>query len=210
MSGRYRSREADLLSHIGTLRLTAGLLAVSLLLALWGWHAATRSVRFHVPPDLRYGGIFRSDRVPAPSVYTFAGYIWQQANRWRENGARDYPAQLATLKPFLTPRFYTFLQADAQRKHKRGELAWRTREISPLHPTAFDDAWVVHPSQDQWVVQLDVRLKEHMNGASVKDIAVQYRIRVVTYDVDPELNPWGLALDGFDTPPRRLALEEKQ
>jgi hypothetical protein len=45
---------------------------------------------------------------------------------------------------------------------------------------------------------------------TVKQTAIRYPLRVVSLDVDPESNPWGLALDGF-TPegPRRLTASER-
>jgi len=40
---------------------------------------------------------------------------------------------------------------------------------------------------------------------TVKRTAIRYPLRVVSLAVDPEANPWGLALDGFASEgPRRL------
>jgi len=40
---------------------------------------------------------------------------------------------------------------------------------------------------------------------TVKRTRIRYPLRVVRYAVDPEANPWGLALDGFGADgPRRL------
>ena len=44
---------------------------------------------------------------------------------------------------------------------------------------------------------------------TVKQTAIRYPLRVVRLSVDPETNPWGLALDGFATEgPQRLSEAE--
>ena len=59
-------------------------------------------------------------------------------------------------------------------------------------------------SNDSWVAFYDVNVKETFRSEIVKDIFVRYPIRLVRWDVDPECNLWGLALDGFYKQPRRL------
>jgi len=54
-------------------------------------------------------------------------------------------------------------------------------------------------------VWLDFNIQEFVRGMEVKNIKIRYPIRVVRFNVDPERNPWGLALDGFGGDgPRRL------
>ena len=45
-----------------------------------------------------------------------------------------------------------------------------------------------------------------MLGERVKSRAVAYPVRVVRFDVDRELNPWGLALDCLAGVPRAIEL----
>ena len=47
-----------------------------------------------------------------------------------------------------------------------------------------------------WIVWLDVHIKETVLGQTVKDLKLRYPIKIVRYDADREMNPWGLALDG--------------
>jgi hypothetical protein len=48
-----------------------------------------------------------------------------------------------------------------------------------------------------------------VGGVAVKETTVRYPLRVVLYDVGPEANPWGLALDGYAAAgPRRLTEDE--
>jgi integrating conjugative element protein (TIGR03746 family) len=58
---------------------------------------------------------------------------------------------------------------------------------------------------DAWIIWLDLDLLESVKGMTVKRTAIRYPLRVVRYAVDPEANPWGLALDGIGADgPRRL------
>jgi integrating conjugative element protein (TIGR03746 family) len=59
-------------------------------------------------------------------------------------------------------------------------------------------------SGSDWIVTLDLDVDEYYRGDLVKRAFVRYPIRVVRYDVDPEHNPWGLALDCFANPPERI------
>jgi hypothetical protein len=44
---------------------------------------------------------------------------------------------------------------------------------------------------------------------TVKKTTIRYPLRVVRLSIDPESNPWGLALDGFAASgPRRLSESE--
>ncbi|MGH2626875.1 MAG: DUF2895 family protein, partial [Anaerolineales bacterium] len=48
-----------------------------------------------------------------------------------------------------------------------------------------------------------------VKGMPVKQTRVRYPLEVVLQDVDPEHNPWGLALDGYGSEaPARLSEEE--
>ena len=39
----------------------------------------------------------------------------------------------------------------------------------------------------------------------IKNVLIRYPIKVVRYNINPETNPWGLALDGFGSEgPKRL------
>ena len=64
-------------------------------------------------------------------------------------------------------------------------------------------------SPDVWVVWLDLDLLESVKGMTVKQTSIRYPIRVVRQAIDPETNPWGLALDGYGADgPRRLSESE--
>ena len=54
-------------------------------------------------------------------------------------------------------------------------------------------------SASSWKTWLDVNVTESINGHPVKDVMLRYPMRVVRFDVDKEVNPWGLALDCDDS-----------
>ena len=58
---------------------------------MWiGWSQAPKHLTVHIPPDLRSGAVLKIDEVPPSNVYAFAFYIFQQLNRWPNDGTRDY------------------------------------------------------------------------------------------------------------------------
>jgi hypothetical protein len=54
-----------------------------------------------------------------------------------------------------------------------------------------------------------MQLQETFRGQQIKDIYIRYPMRVVRYDVDPEKNPWKLAIDCYgNNRPARLNPDE--
>lgn len=206
---RYRDANSNLKSHIRSLR---WVMAIQFLViaGLWhGWEKAREDLRVHIPPDLRSGAVIGANRPNPANVYTFAGYILQQLNRWPEDGAKDYGRRVFNLSAFLTPEYRAFLIADLELRGKRGELAGRTRALQWID--GFAENRVVIQAPGVWTVKLDVNILETVRGMNVKSVNIRYPLRVVRHAVDPELNPWGLALDGYtEDGPKRLTEEESE
>ena len=57
---------------------------------------------------------------------------------------------------------------------------------------------------DTWQVDLKMHVVERVGNTIVKDVLIDYPVRVVKTDMSIALNPWGLALDGFMAEPTRL------
>ena len=85
-----------------------------------------------------------------------------------------------------------------------GEVQHRVRIMRGAIGAAFESKHVQKLTKDQWQVNITVRVTEYVRGVAVKDIDVNYPLRITRYDVNREYNPWGLAIDGFVTPPKRL------
>ncbi len=204
---RYIHADSNLYSHIFTLRVISGILALGLITALFGWYHAARVQRISIPPNLNYGGEVTLNSIHSWEVYNFAGYIWQQLNRCPYDCLQDYPKNLERLTAFLTPSFKAWLIQKNEEKTK--ELTGRTRYILPIHTDNFFNS-IVQENPNQWTVTIDVELREHIRGVLVKNARIRYFIRVIALPVDPESNPWGLMLDSMPQKTKRLGSYEKK
>ena len=128
-------------------------------------------------------------------MYLFAGYILQQLNNWKENGETDYLNKINILRSYLTPTYQAYLQQDYETRKRQGELRRRVRNWTPVADAVFDESFVQHAGKN-WIVWIDVQIKEYVNGGIVKNLINRIPMQVVRYDVDKEANPWGLALNG--------------
>ena len=190
-------------SHILTLRILIGILAIALFYSIAGWKAAPEHIKIDIPPDLRSGSTRGIQERHPFNVYPFGYYIFQQMNNWPVEGVEDYKKQINRLSCYITPRFKGELERDYEQRLKRHELN-RTRALQEMPDRPYTDKRVYVESGDSWVAFYDVNIKETFRSEIVKDIFVRYPVRIVRWDVDPECNLWGLALDGFYKNPKRL------
>jgi len=202
---RYRHEIDNVRAHLRSLWAVIAIQVV-IIAALWfGWSRAPERLTVHIPPDLRSGAVLAVDEVSLPNVYAFAFYIFQQLNRWPEDGATDYGRAIFRVSPYLTPRYRADLIAELEQKGRQGELAYRVRGVQEIPGHGYEERRVDLLNDDAWIVWLDLDLLESVKGMTVKRTAIRYPLRVVRYAVDLETNPWGLALDGFGAEgPRRL------
>lgn len=187
-------------------RIIVTLMFLVLLLSL-GWLQASKTIRINIPPDIRYGATVKPGAHDPASVFNVSAYLFQYLNRWEEDGAKDYPAKINLLRHYITPECKVWLDTDADRRLRRGELTNRTRMASPPPSWVYNDDLVKVVSGSEWILTLDMKILEYQGSTVVKDILVRYPLRVVAWDVDPQTNPWGLALDCFETNPQRLSAE---
>ena len=172
-----------------------------------GWHRSQQKIEVYIPPQIPTTGLVqKANEVLPTTVYSFAYYIWQSINYWPQNGAEDYKKSIEQFSAFLTPRFKNFLIKDYNERFNQGELQERLRNLQGLNGTAFEAKDVEYIGHDTWLVHLHLRLNEHMNmnANQVKDVAIDYTLRIVRYEVNSKINPWGLAIDGFVTNPQRI------
>lgn len=191
---------------IQVLMLALGLLFISNVFLIIGWHSAQQKIEVHLPPQIPIDGLtLQANSYPPASIYSFAFYIWQSVNNWPNDGAKDYKQTIQQFAPFLTPNFKAFLIRDYNNRFNEGELQDRQRTLQGVDGSAFSISDVENIGHDTWLVHLHLRLTEHMNinGNQVKDTAIDYILRVVRYQIDAKSNPWGLALDGFAQDPQR-------
>lgn len=206
---RYRYEIDNVRAHLRSLWAVIAIQVV-IIAALWfGWSRAPERLTVHIPPDLRSGAALAVDEVSPPNVYAFAFYIFQQLNRWPDDGAKDYGKAIFRISPYVTPRYRAELMADLELKGRQGELAYRVRGVHEIAGHGYEERRVDVLAPGVWVVWLDLDLFESVKGMTVKKTAIRYPLRIVSLAVDPEANPWGLALDGFASEgPRRLEESE--
>lgn len=185
-------------------------LVLLLVLALAGWAKAPSSITLHYPPDLSTGAHQRLGDIPKANIYGFVFYIFQQLNRWPTDGQDDYYARIHSLKNYLTPACFEERLSDYKIRNRNNELTGRSRAVWEIPGRSFNLQRVKATSNSSWIVALDLHVQETYRGERVKDRLIHFPINVVTYEVDPELNPWGLALDCYAGAPRRIEVVEDE
>ena len=123
---RYRYEIDNVRAHLRSLWAVIAI-QVLVIAALWvGWSGAPQRLTVHIPPDLRSGATLAVDEVSPPNVYAFAFYIFQQLNRWPEDGATDYGRAIFRVSPYLTPRYRADLIAELEQKGRQGAVSRST------------------------------------------------------------------------------------
>jgi integrating conjugative element protein (TIGR03746 family) len=206
---RFKNEVTHLQSHVRTLRLVSGgLFLLAMLLGLGWWHSPS-NLTIHNPPDLRSGSTRPWWQVPPESVYAFAFYIFQQLNRWPTDGEVDYLRNIQALSAYLTPGCHAFLNQDYESRNSAGELRQRVRGLYEIPGRGYGEdplARVKTLSNQDWIVTLDLSVDEYYGTEQIKRALVRYPIKVLRMDVDPESNPFGLALDCYSSAPQRISL----
>lgn len=195
-------------AHIVTLRIVIGVLTVALFWSIAGWKAAPEHIKIDIPPDLRSGSTRGIQERHPFNVYAFGYYIFQQMNNWPVEGVDDYKKRIWQLSCYITPEFKGWLERDYERRLKKHELN-RTRATQEMPERPYNPKRVYTESKDSWVAFYDLNVKENFRGEVVKDIFVRFPVRIVRWDVDPECNLWGLALDGYYKNPSRIELNQQ-
>lgn len=195
-------------AHIRSLWYVIVLAIVVNAITLVGWMHSQSKIRVQIPPQIPVSGLtVAQGEVPKTTVYSFAYYIWQSLNYWQKDGMQDYQTQINQLTPFLTPDFKVSLIQNYNNLLNDGELQERIRLMQGAEGSAYTPDAVIEIGHGTWVVHLKMRLTEMMssNAKVVKDIEVNYTLKVVQYDVDAVQNPWGLAIAGLADNPERVA-----
>lgn len=193
--------------HIRTLWRVLTLLVVILGFTIYGWVHAQAKIKVEIPPQIPESGLtIQQGEIPKTTVYSFAYYVWQSVNHWENNGLQDYQQQINQFSPFLTQSFRLSLIQDYNNLLNQGELQDRIRLMQGLSGSSYDPADVEYVGHNTWIVHLKMRLTEMINSNAkvVKDVQMNYTLKIVRFDTDAKDNPWGLALDGFAESPSRI------
>lgn len=190
--------------HIQSLRIIIIIQFIVNVFFGYGYYNVPKNLTIHNPPELRSGSTRAWWEVPPSSVYAFTFYIFQQLNRWPTNGEIDYIKNIERLHDYLTPACYEFLKRDYEERNRLGELRERVRGVYEIPGRGFSVERVKVNSQDNWDVTLDLNTDEYYKDDPVKRVLVRYPLNTIRFDVDPERNPFGLALNCYKERPQRL------
>jgi integrating conjugative element protein (TIGR03746 family) len=168
-----------------------------------GWMRSPSDLTIHIPPDIKNGATFKVNEVPSAFLHSFSYEIWQGVNYWSQDGSQDYAKNIHAYAAYLTPKFQTELLQEYDDLKATGQVQ-RQRLLQGVSGSAFESSTVKKLSADSWEIDLKVRLIEYRNNQIVKDVEMLYPLKVVRWDISSEKNPYGLALDGFASPPIRL------
>jgi len=205
---KYRSAQANNKAHIRSLWYFILLLLGVIAYLIHSWSEAPDMLRVYQPPDLSTMSVTRAGEINKPAVYSFAYYIMQQLNHWKTDGAIDYPQNIHSLSAYLTPRYQETLRDDVERRKHKQQLIQRQRTVAEVAGHTYESRRVQELGANTWIVWLDLEITETVHGMQVKDVQYRYPMRVVFYDVDPEINPWGLALDGLAEDATRITEQD--
>lgn len=197
-------KKLDASQHvIKALWVVIGLLLLLAILFFWGWKTAPQRMTVYIPPDISTGVSEKPDSIPKADVYAFAFQIFSALNTWSFDGDKDYKAAIDNYRYYLTTPFYNALQTDYQQRQQSGALE-RTRIMTGYSGMGYTDNSVTVLAPNTWQVDLKMHVVERVGNTVVKDVLIDYPLRIVKIDMSIALNPWGLAIDGFDAQPTRL------
>lgn len=194
-------------SHLYTLKQVIYLLIFFLLLTIYGWIHTQSKIKVEIPPQIPDSGLtVQQGEIPKATVYSFAYYVFQSINHWENNGMQDYRQDIDQFSPFLTPGFKLNLIQDYNNLLNQGELQDRIRLMQGMSGSSYDPSDVDYVGHATWIVHLKMHLTEMINSNAkvVKDVQMNYTLKIVRFDADAKSNPWGLAVDGFVANPSRI------
>lgn len=170
---------------------------------LIGWMREPSDLTIHIPPDIQNGATIKVGSIPSSLIYSFAYEVWQEVNSWPKDGEVDYKKNIQDYWAYFTPRFKAELLDNYADQKLLGQLQ-RIRYIQGLSGAAYDSANVRKIGNDSWEVNLKMHVTEYKNNQVVKDVEVLYPLQVARINMASSINPYGLALTGFSSEPKRL------
>jgi len=202
-------RYANELKNVGYLNVILLFIVISLIALCFNLSRsidlAGKEQLIRLEPDLRAGTVRKAWEVPPAFVYSFALTIVQKINNWQKDATIDYSNNLMGLQNYITPSCRGYLSKDYTKKKQSGQLQNRTRIVMELSGVSFNGGDNVSlQRRGNWNVNLSLNVKEYIGEKIVKDKDVFWPVKVVEFNVDPELNTQGLALDCFSNKPRLL------
>lgn len=168
-----------------------------------GWMRSPSDITIHIPPDIQNGATMKIGSIPSSLIYSFTYDLWQELNSWPIDGESDYKKNIDTYWPYLSTEFRSELLGNYNEQKSLGQLQ-RIRYMQGISGSAFDSSNVTKVGADTWVVNLKMHIVEYKNDQIVKEIDVLYPLKVARVNLASSINPYGLAIVGYNSEPKRL------
>lgn len=163
-----------------------------------GWKSIQNDVRVTVPPNNFNGVTLKPGEFDQATVYGFTKSTFKALNRWVNNGQVEYAENIEKYRVYFTPKFFSEVSAHYKKKNDDGELKDRSRYMLDVIGSQVFNADDVETLNDgSWVVTVKVDVKEHIGKYLIKETSQVYPLHIVRLNIDPELNKWGLAINGI-------------
>lgn len=170
---------------------------VAIIVIANGWSNAQDEIDVHYPPNITVSTTMKAGYIPEETIYAFVPLILQQLFLWENNGAEDYEKNRYRLRQFLTPKFSLYVHSQIEKGVKAGTLNGIKRSMQMMPDSVYKDVSVQMQGK-HWVVWIDTIVKDTIKGVPIDDKFRRMAVRVVRYDINRDLNPWGLAIDGIE------------
>ena len=192
-----RSASVEKDKHIGNLKkVCIGQFMFIVLMIMLCFYIG-RTLRVYIPPNLNEGGFLDINYVPQTYVYEFSRKLWKKVMHWQENVEDDYIFNISKYQNYFTPACRKEMEAEYYKLMDDGEIQYRVREVVDVVGERFDSKRVDVVSKGQWNTTVQLRLMESLNNRPIKDITISVPLKIVYFNVDEELNPWGLGIDCY-------------
>ncbi|MCE3237404.1 MAG: integrating conjugative element protein family [Gammaproteobacteria bacterium] len=168
-----------------------------------GWKTAPTHLRIFIPPNIEQGGFLKVDSVPPSTVYAFAYQIFTALNTWTNGGEQDYKANIYSYKNYFSDKFFHELLMDYTERSSTSALN-RNRIMSGVTDSGYDPDSVKSLGNGTWLVNLKFHIVETVDATVVKDVLMDYGLRIARIKESIQLNPWGLQIVGLDKAPERV------
>ena len=176
-----------------------------------------REMTVYVPPNIPQKGLYlKNDQIPDATIYRFAYQTWSNIMTWSQNGAEAFKDNLANNRLFLTNQFENSLKSEIQKINESGFLYKHTQIVMGANGGTFHPQDVKYIGNDTWLVHLDMRTINYVEGQSdtggfsqahvASDAENSFVFKVVRKPINQASNPIGLALAGYAAPPKIIKI----
>jgi len=188
---------------IKSLWVVIGILVFLNIFLVFGWMRMPSRLRIYLPPDLTQGAMLKPGKIPKSTVYAFGYQIFTAINTWTDSGSSDYRKNINAYENYLSPSFYQELLEDHATRAANGSLG-RQRLVTGVSGMGYSPQDVRILGDGTWLVDLHLKIQETVNGSVVKDVVMDYPLVVSRIHTSIQVNPWGLAITGYNKDPHRV------